>query len=59
MEHADGGPPTAPKDLLTTVDYTFRCAGPRGNAKVKAFINKAYDWYTKEMESTEDNARYM
>lgn len=44
---------------VTTIEYTFRCAGPRGNAKVKAFISKAYKWYTEKMESSEDNARYM
>ncbi|CAM9769918.1 unnamed protein product [Ectocarpus fasciculatus] len=47
-----GAPPTI-------IDYTFRCAGPEGNEKVKNFITNAYAWYTKEMESTEDNARYM
>ena len=43
----------------TTIEYTFRCAGLGGDVKVKAFIRKAYDWYTEQMESTEDNARYM
>ncbi|CAN0351525.1 unnamed protein product, partial [Ectocarpus sp. 12 AP-2014] len=43
----------------TIIDYTFRCAGPEGHEKVKNFITNAYAWYTKEMESTEDNARYM
>eukprot|EP00752_Nemacystus_decipiens_P016297 g14574.t1 len=54
----DGGPPSE-RETITTIEYTFQCARPRGNAKVKAFINAAYDWYTEEMKSTEDHARYM
>eukprot|EP00752_Nemacystus_decipiens_P016296 g14573.t1 len=57
VEH--GGKSNSYQPSVTTIDYTFRCAGPRGNVKVKAFINKAYDWYTKKMESFDDNARYM
>ena len=40
----DGGPPSE-RETITTIEYTFQCARPRGNAKVKAFINAAYDWY--------------
>lgn len=53
------GNPNSHREPVTTIEYTFRCAGPNGNDKVKAFITKAYDWYTKRMESNEDNARYM
>eukprot|EP00752_Nemacystus_decipiens_P016300 g14577.t1 len=44
---------------ITIVDYTFQCVRLHGGAKIKAFMNKAFEWYTEEMAATEDNNRYM
>lgn len=27
--------------------------------RIQAFIHKAFDWYCKAMECTEDNSRYL
>lgn len=51
--------PNTMREPITTIGYSFWCAGPRGNDKVKAFMQKAYDWYIERIEATEDNARYM
>ena len=44
---------------VTTIEYTFQCYRMRGGAKIKAFMSKAFEWYTQEMAATEDNSRYM
>ena len=44
---------------ITIVEYTFQCVRLLGGAKIKAFMNKAFEWYTEEMAATEDNNRYM
>lgn len=53
----DGSSPD--RDTVTTIEYDFRCDMQGGNIKVKDFIQKAYEWYTNEMRSTEDHSRYM
>ncbi|CAM9204899.1 unnamed protein product [Ectocarpus sp. 6 AP-2014] len=53
----DGSSPD--RDTVTTIEYDFRCDRQGGNTKVKDFIQKAYEWYTDEMKSTEDHSRYM
>ncbi|CAN0107280.1 unnamed protein product [Ectocarpus sp. 12 AP-2014] len=53
----DGSAPD--RDTVTTIEYDFRCDRQGGNIKVKDFIQKAYEWYTDEMKSTEDHSRYM
>eukprot|EP00903_Cladosiphon_okamuranus_P005574 g5549.t1 len=44
---------------LTIIEYTFQCVRVLGGAKIKAFMNKAFEWYIQEMAATEDNNRYM
>ena len=39
--------------------YLFKCAEQDGDVRIRMFIQKAFDWYCKAMESTEDNSRYL
>lgn len=39
--------------------FTFACAKRDGDLHVQAFLDKAFLWYLKAMESTEDNSRYL
>lgn len=44
---------------LPQVRYQFMCKRIGGNNKIRAFIERAFDWYCEEMKSTEDNSRYL
>ncbi|CAN0564553.1 unnamed protein product, partial [Laminaria digitata] len=39
--------------------YWFSCDELDGDMRIEAFIKKAFAWYCKAMESTEDNSRYL
>lgn len=47
------------RKITTVVKYHFWCDKKEGNLRIQEFVNKAYEWYAAEMESTEDHARYM
>lgn len=40
------------------VIFTFASSESDGDLRIEAFLNKAFLWYCKAMESTEDHYRY-
>lgn len=45
--------------LAKQTSFLFKCAEQDGDVRIGAFIQKAFDWYCKAMECTEDNSRYL
>lgn len=41
------------------VTFEFVSPKPDGDARIQAFMDNAFSWYCKAMESTEDNSRYL
>lgn len=44
---------------LEKTSFMFKCAETDGDIRIEAFIQKAFKWYCKEMETTEDHGRYL
>lgn len=45
--------------ILSQMSYMLKCYESDGDARIEAFIQKAFQWYCKEMKSTEDQGRYL
>jgi DNA polymerase III delta prime subunit len=52
-----GGAASAPGRRVVTVE--LRCQGPNGEERINEFIERAFGWYQKQLEVTEDRGRYM
>eukprot|EP00904_Undaria_pinnatifida_P012176 jgi/Undpi1/8089/HiC_scaffold_24.g10561.m1 len=58
-EEGSGNGKESAKDVKRKTSYLFKCAEQDGDVRIQAFIHKAFDWYCKAMECTEDNSRYL
>ena len=45
--------------ILKQMSFLFKCAEQDGDERIRVFIQKAFDWYCKVLESTEDHTRYL
>eukprot|EP00904_Undaria_pinnatifida_P012172 jgi/Undpi1/8085/HiC_scaffold_24.g10557.m1 len=44
---------------FSQTSFLFKCAKQDGDERIEGFIQKAFDWYCKAVESTEDHSRYL